>query len=1066
MIVSGANIEDILEEKIDGVAAKQNFDSINAKKIKTDNLEAKDATITALITDYTNTDALTVNWDPVTDESTVRVEQDEINLGSGKPVVVNVQGTLNYNGHQLEALIAGGGAGQPIDITHINNQSVTTNVLRSNGAILGRELEIYKHQNQTYPFQVVIGNTINDSSEVRIGQVSTTQGIADSKANLLINGNATINETLTVRGNIVDAQNRTIQQQVEGFTDNYLQRRVDFGNITVTGLKKQDGQDLDLGKIESIKVTPIRGASTTLTNWISTTIDGYVGTLNQMGRDGWDFTILGNLKVPDSLSCKKLTISDQGNGGQVDLGLASNITVKYNLNGARRETNLKEFIMKVCVPKVSNFGEVGKNVTFNGGVICKGGLQVNGKISAYGEIDTKNTAITCGSLRAATKINVGVGEQCYMDSNGGKMVCNNFEKLNYQTNATGKIKLGLPEHIIIRDGNKDVDLKKFIQNNAPVAKSVNCTKATNFGTAQKNNINIGNDNVENCYILAKKVDFPPTNSIMFKDTDKSLKELIDDASKSGGGGSGITDCEKIRKFGTSLDPKETILIGHSAHEKAAVYSQKFYIPTPENLYVLNKDTSLSETTYASILDDKIKKCTGGPSCNAAKIFGRDAGENAELVFGQYTTSNQRAYYSGNYIELGNYANNIMIGTDMKEGSKIVIGNPLSKQQNDIYGNTLKTHINNEINLACPKFTMGDSAGDVKVFARNLTLGDQRTKVLIHNKEYANEGEENEDEESYETFTLGELVNAVKGKYTKEDENGGPLETQILPGWITTDNATVNDQFSAKDATITGDLIVDSITTEGDYITVKCPTKINGDVELDGSLKAHSLSATHIIKAAQGDFESITVNSIDCDQEELPMKKIKLTNPLQDAVINRDNATGSYTHKLGAELADPGKWLVNGIGFFNIAFHRLTEFVVMVTGPIHVDFDSDSLERINSKKFSCSNFFAEATETIFPAPLIKECLHDLTIPFTIKVSYTNNVRTYPAKLKITLTEISIEYDESTKPDDFFEDWSETNLITNVELIPGDAFIRAPSAQTLAAYNNFYNPNKAPILEKYT
>lgn len=1077
MLATDTNFESLLEENLKDVTNRSEFDTIKAKRIDTEELNSDEievikincgtADVITLDGESIDTGELCVGSKEEADGSTsyvLNVDDNTIDMGTNKAVTVNVNGVLNYNGQNLEALIAAGGAGQPINLTHISNESVETHNL----GVLGN-MSVTKDTSRMPIFSVVHGQNPNDVSRIYMGGQSIDPKITNTICDLIVYGsinaasNVTVNGVLKVNQDIVDSQNVPLMTKVTNAVNNICNNRVNFGDITITGLKKTGDNLLNLGDMTRIVFdVPLQGGNlqeeVPFYSFVDNMIKTAIANSTALGKDNIEFTIKGNLVSPNSITCDTITVNNAN--GETHLHDPDKIKIHWTRANQAREDTLNKYIEQSVLTDLTSIGKKNVTINFKGSAKVNQNAEITGTLTCNGNatfnnpIDAKANAITCGSLRATQKISVGAGENCYMSCDGGTMICNNFQKYNYKGNKVGTINLGIPDKIYIYDGGKDKTILEYIQDHAPRGGGSgggikDCTKIRNYGTALSGgNIYIGNNKVEQCQLLAKQTIFPSAEYIYIYDAKKTLKELLDEAAASGGGGSGGTNCSTSYNFGTITD-FTSIWIGNSKVENCFIRTEKISLPKSENINIAG--IPLKNIIDGVTFDPKQCYNLGTESAKIINI-GNDNIPFINIVSPEIyikgTLYLQDRYNTLLYIEYDEYNN---IGKKKRYTENNLT---FDKAVNKVAGEHVKGGITEFGTCSDKDISIGNNDINVFYYSKNLEIGSKSTTISVRNDE--------DSEESTESITIGDLINAVKGKYTNTNTDGDSQETLIAPGSVTTENATV-----------TGNLSVNTISTEAEdgYINVTHPMRFanseTGETVINyGDISTRSLNVSHELTGKDAKFESISCESLDCDGDEFPVKKkMKFSDPLQDAVMDRSAATETFTHYLGMGVdraSDKHGLNITEIGLFNITFNRVNEYFIIVTGPIHVHVDQSVIDYLNAEQFICDTFLGSPIDSVLPSFITPNTVREINIPFSVKVTHSDNKSYY---FPGTFT-FSSESMEMKTTEDIFQHWTETNLITAIELIPGNTIISAPTESTLSSYNTYYNvPNKEELVSQY-
>ena len=1035
MLVTGANFDKLLDGELTRSVQGKKFDQVDAVLVTSES-----AAIDSLGCEDVSTKSLVVNEqeDPQQHVRTaiLDVRGNFIDMGSRRDVTVNVNGRLNvegileYNGQQLEQMIAaaGGGGGAPIQIDNIDNDSVTTKALTVNGVGYLNRLVVNKDEKQgdTMPaFSVFLPEDPQNPVDIIMGneELSDEKGIIlyGRNVNLKVHGESTFLGDVIVKGKLVNGRGIPIDDVIkdevaDALKDKQKMGKMEVVSFTKTGIGK--GDYMDLGD-PTLVVLKVGQGFTTLPTFINTHITNVSGFAPQTKL----VTISDNLKVIKNIDCGGLAITNTGGQdvGLVKLGQTDKLKVlmKNAISGNYEEMTFDDYIKKT-VGTLSSLGTKDKLFTFNGNLMCNnlssGPLQC--KAITCTTINAKDNAIDCGTLTAKTKISLG--KDNLKLENNGKITFNSLEKHNHDTN-TSMVYLGKHDCIKIWDGTKDIALPDYIYDHSKSSSVKSSAASDNFATNKgvKNAV-FGNDFMQTLTVVSKATTLPAYNTIKFAGSDKSLKDLIDEAAASGGGGGGTTgDVSKACKFANDVSVKDnTAWIGYSGKEE---YDQ--------GMHINGKRISIGSNRSNSIyIGDGMEKTKAGlyPSIHIGGL-------------GIINT----------YIESGE----LYLG-----GAKKVYIGPWHDHQDEY-----------------TEVTIGAEKTDLHLKGRRIYIGNDdpeeasnKTQIFFYyTKKFEEKNEINEGttEETYEVkelcLTMEELANVLQGKYVSTEEGANSGETTITPGFVVTENATVNSELSALNVTVTGDLITNTITSdyEDGVINVKRPLQIQNEGEGDsysttingGSINAYEMRLTHELNGTDATFtggisaNTITCNGLNVEGDELPVKKkMRFEDPLQNAVMNR---TSQYTtHKIKIDTTYNGLKSL-GDKVFNIVFTRINELYVAVSAPSKTSLAASSwLTSFNDGSRTISSFSAESMGNIFPDGFNTSDMASFSIPFIIRATYTDGVYFYNGGLWMNPQTNNMKIDFTGN---VLEKLTENNQLLALDCIPGTATVLCPIAE--AQYN---------------
>lgn len=1025
MLVTGANFDKLLDDELAKSVQGKKFDQLDALLVT-----GESAAIDTIGCDELHATNLTVGEreDPQQQitVSTMEVRGDVVDIGVNNPCTVNIEGSLNYNGHSIEELLADAGGGAQIQIDNINNTSVTTERLSATQYVkINNRLYVQKEENDGFmpAFDVTVPDDLEKLSTTYIGSQDynnpdTGEVILKGRpCNLVVNGNSTFNGDVTVGGKLVNDNGKPLEDVIKNEVAEALKAKQNFGKMEVVSFKKTgvgEGDFMDLGD-PTLVLLKVGQGFTTLPTFINTHLTNVSGFAPQTKL----VTICDNLKVIKNIDCGGLAITntDGKDDGLVKLGQTDKlkVLVKNDKSGKYEEKTFDEYIKKTA-RTLTSLGTANKLFTFNGNLICNnlssGPLQC-GAITCT-TINAKDNAIDCGTLTAKTAISLGK-DNLKLESNG-KITFNSLEKHNHDTN-TSMVYLGKHDCIKIWDGTKDIALPDYIFNHSKSSSVKSSAASDNFATNKgiKNAV-FGNDFMQTLTVISKATTLPAYNTIKFAGSDKSLKDLIDEAAASGGGGGGTTgDVSKACKFANDVSVKNnTAWIGYSGEEE---YDQ--------GMHINGKRISIGSNRSNSIyIGDGMEKTKAGLS--------------PSIHIGGLGIINT-------YIESGE----LYLG-----GAKKVYIGPWHDHQDEY-----------------TEVTIGAEKTDLHLKGRRIYIGNDdpeeasnKTQIFFYyTKKFEERNEINEGttEETYEVkevaLSMEELANVLQGKYVSTEEGANSGETTITPGFVVTENATVNSELSALNVTVTGDLITNTITSdyEDGVISVKRPLQIQNEGEGDsysttingGSINAYEMRLTHEMNGTDATFtggisaNTITCNELNVEGDELPVKKkMRFEDPLQNAVMDR--TTQYTTHKVWIYL-DKDNTSDEGGKTFNIIFTRINELYVAVSAPTKLELaGKEWLTSFNDGTRTISSFSAETMGNIFPDGFNTSDMASFSIPFIIRATYTDGVYFYNGGLWLNPQSNNMEINFTGDP---LEKITENNQLLALDCIPGTATILCPIAE---------------------
>ena len=1026
MLVTGANFDKLLDDELAKSVQGKKFDQLDALLVT-----GESAAIDTIGCDELHTTNLTVGEreDPQQQitVSTMEVRGDVVDIGVNNPCTVNIEGSLNYNGHSIEELLADADVGAKLQIENIDNTSVKTKNLTVTKHTCVDDLAVGRIEKEgSYVMEGFSVRLPEDpDNPVNINMGSNDVYSADDTPKLLAKGrnvNLAVHGDSRFYGRLISIgdifyNGKSIEDVIKDEVADTLKDKQNVGKMEVVSFKKTgmgEGDFMDLGD-PTLVLLKVGQGFTTLPTFINTHLTNVSGFAPQTKL----VTICDNLKVIKNIDCGGLAITntDGKDVGLVKLGQTDKlkVLVKNDKSGKYEEKTFDEYIKKTA-GTLTSLGTAKKLFTFNGNLICNnlssGPLQC-GAITCT-TIDAKDNAIDCGTLTAKTAISLGK-DNLKLDNNG-KITFNSLEKHNHDTN-TSMVYLGKHDCIKIWDGTKDIALPDYIFDHSKSSSVKSSAASDNFAT-NKSVLNavIGNDFMKTLTVVSKATTLPAYNTIKFAGSNKSLKDLIDEAAASGGGGGGTTgDVSKACKFANDVSVKNnTAWIGYSGEEK---YDQSTYI----NGRRISIGSNRSNSIYIGDGMEKTK-----------------AGLSPSIHIGGLGIINT-------YIESGE----LYLG-----GAKKVYIGPWHDHQDEY-----------------TEVTIGAEKTDLHLKGRRIYIGNDdpeeasnKTQIFFYyTKKFEERNEINEGttEETYEVkevaLSMEELANVLQGKYVSTEEGANSGETTITPGFVVTENATVNSELSALNVTVTGDLITNTITSdyEDGVISVKRPLQIQNEGEGDsysttingGSINAYEMRLTHEMNGTDATFtggisaNTITCNELNVEGDELPVKKkMRFEDPLQNAVMDR--TTQYTTHKVWIYL-DKDNTSDEGGKTFNIIFTRINELYVAVSAPTKLELaGKEWLTSFNDGTRTISSFSAETMGNIFPDGFNTSDMASFSIPFIIRATYTDGVYFYNGGLWLNPQSNNMEINFTGDP---LEKITENNQLLALDCIPGTATILCPIAE---------------------
>ena len=1026
MLVTGANFDKLLDDELARSVQGKKFDQLDALLVT-----GESAAIDTIGCDELHATNLTVGEreDPQQQitVSTMEVRGDVVDIGVNNPCTVNIEGSLNYNGHSIEELLADADVGAKLQIENIDNTSVKTKNLTVTKHTCVDDLAVGRIEKEgSYVMEGFSVRLPEDpDNPVNINMGSNDVYSADETPKLLAKGrnvNLAVYGDSRFYGRLISIgdffhNGKLIENVVKDEVADALKDKQNVGKMEVVSFKKTgvgEGDFMDLGD-PTLVLLKVGQGFTTLPTFINTHLTNVSGFAPQTKL----VTINDNLKVIKNIDCGGLAITntDGKDVGLVKLGQTDKlkVLVKNDKSGKYEEKTFDEYIKKTA-GTLTSLGTAKKLFTFNGNLICNnlssGPLQCEAITCTT--IDAKDNAIDCGTLTAKTAISFG--KDNLKLENNGKITFNSLEKYNHDTN-TSMVYLGKHDCIKIWDGKKDIDLPNYIFDHSKSSSVKSSAASDNFGT-NKTVLNavIGNDFMKTLTVVSKATTLPAYNTIKFAGSDKSLKDLIDEAAASGGGGGGTTgDVSKACKFANDVSVKNnTAWIGYSGEEE---YDQGM----PINGKRISIGSNISNSIY---IGDGMEKTKAGlyPSIHIGGL-------------GIINT----------YIESGE----LYLG-----GAKKVYIGPWHDHQDEY-----------------TEVTIGAEKTDLHLKGRRIYIGNDdpeeasnKTQIFFYyTKKFEERNEINEGttEETYEVkevaLSMEELANVLQGKYVSTEEGANSGETTITPGFVVTENATVNSELSALNVTVTGDLITNTITSdyEDGVISVKRPLQIQNEGEGDsysttingGSINAYEMRLTHEMNGTDATFtggisaNTITCNELNVEGDELPVKKkMRFEDPLQNAVMDR--TTQYTTHKVWIYL-DKDNTSDEGGKTFNIIFTRINELYVAVSAPTKLELaGKEWLASFNDGTRTISSFSAETMGNIFPDGFNTSDMASFSIPFIIRATYTDGVYFYNGGLWLNPQSNNMEINFTGDP---LEKITENNQLLALDCIPGTATILCPIAE---------------------
>lgn len=1030
MLVTGANFDGLLDDELQKAVQGKKFDNVDAVLVT-----GESAAIDTIGCDELHATNLTVGEreDPQQQitVSTMEVRGDVVDIGVNNPCTVNIEGSLNYNGHSIEELLADAGAGAQLQIENIDNDSVktenltVTNYTRLNDLLVGRNET--KGDYKMEAFSVFLPEDPDDRVKINMGSEDAYDGgetpkliVKGREVNLAVRGDSRFWGNLFVIGDIYQ-NGKTLTNIVQAEVGDAFKAKQKLGKVEVTSFKKTgvgEGDFMDLGD-PALVLLKVGQGFTTLPTFINTHLTNVSGFAPQ----GKLVTICDNLKVIDNITCGGLTVNNTvgDNVGLVKLGQSDKLKVSVkNANNNKYEEKTFDDYIKNTAGTLTSLGTANKNFTFNGNVKCAK-LTASGdttlqKLTCNGEIKAGTNAIACGTLTAKTKIYFG-NDNLSLNSDG-KIVFNSLEKYNRKTN-TGNVYLGNHEYIKIWDGTKDIDLPNYIYDHSKSSSVLSSEASSNFGTYKSvTSAVIGNKFMQTLSVISKETTLPAYNTIKFVGSTKSLKDLIDEAAAKGGGGGTTGDVSKACTFAYDVSVKDgTAWIGYSGKEE---YDQ--------SMYINGKRIGIGENRCNSIyIGHNMEKQAGivSPTIH----IGGQAITNTYIESGELYLGGAKKVYIGPWHD------------HQDEYTEVTIG----AEKTDLHLKGRRIYIGND--------TVREASNKTQIFFYYTKKTETKNEAVEGTTE---EGTAETEEEEVKCLTLSmeELANVLQGKYVSTEEGANAGETTITPGFVVTENATVNSELSALNVTVTGDLITNTITSdyEDGVINVKRPLQIQNEGKGDsysttingGNINAYEMRLTHEMNGTDATFTGgVTANSITCNElnvegDELPVKKkMRFEDPLQNAVMNR--TTQYTTHKIKIDTIYNGEKSL-GDKVFNIVFTRINELYVAVSAPSKTSLAGSSwLTTFNDGTRTISSFSAETMGNIFPDGFNTSDMASFSIPFIIRATYTDGVYFYNGGLWLNPQSNNMEINFTGN---VLEKLTKDNQLLDLDCIPGTAMVLCP------------------------
>lgn len=1026
MLVTGANFDKLLDDELAKSVQGKKFDQLDAVLVT-----AESAIIDSFDSDELHTTNLTVGEkeDPQQQitVSTMEIRGDVVDIGVNNPCTVNIEGSLNYNGHSIEELLADADEGAKLQIENIDNTSVKTKNLTVTNHTCVDDLAVGRIEKEgSYVMEGFSVRLPEDpDNPVNINMGSNDVYSADETPKLLAKGrnvNLAVHGDSRFYGRLISIgdifyNGKPIENVIKAEVAEALKDKQNVGKMEVVSFKKTgvgEGDLMDLGD-PTLVMLKVGQGFITLPTFINTSIT----KATDFAPNAELVTIHDNLKVIKNIDCGGLAITntDGKDVGLVKLGQTDKlkVLVKNAKSGKYEEKTFDEYIKKT-VGTITSLGTANKLFTFNGNLICNnlssGPLQCEAITCTT--INAKDNAIDCGTLTAKTAISLGKNN-LKLDNNG-KITFNSLVKHNHDTN-TSMIYLGKDDCIKIWDGTKDIALPNYIFDHSKSSSVKSSAASDNFATNKgvKNAV-FGNDFMQTLTVVSKATTLPAYNTIKFAGSNKSLKDLIDEAAAKGGGGGGGTtgDVSKACKFANDVSVKDnTAWIGYSGEEEYDL-----------GMHINGKRIGIGENKCNSIyIGNGMERTKAGVSPTihiGGQAITNTHIESGELYLGATGEVNIGPWIGRDEIMTVNVGKT---KTDLHlRGRRIYIGNDVVSQDSD------------------------------------------KTQIFFYytmKKEYKNEINEGTTEETYEVkevaLSMEELANVLQGKYVSTEEGANSGETTITPGFVVTENATVNSELSALNVTVTGDLITNTITSdyEDGVISVKRPLQIQNEGEGDsysttingGSINAYEMRLTHELNGTDATFtggisaNTITCNELNVEGDELPVKKkMRFEDPLQNAVMNR--TTQYTTHKVWIYL-DKDNTSDEGGKTFNIIFTRINELYVAVSAPTKLELaGKEWLTSFNDGTRTISSFSAETMGNIFPDGFNTSDMASFSIPFIIRATYTDGVYFYNGGLWLNPQSNNMEINFTGDP---LEKITENNQLLALDCIPGTATVLCPIAE---------------------
>lgn len=345
----------------------------------------------------------------------------------------------------------------------------------------------------------------------------------------------------------------------------------------------------------------------------------------------------------------------------------------------------------------------------------------------------------------------------------------------------------------------------------------------------------------------------------------------------------------------------------------------------------------------------------------------------------------------------------------------------------------------------------------------ITVGNTKVQCYIRGKQiYVNNGNTTMELAAY----IREIARGNNALTVKDDTNAESGETSITPGWVVTENATVNDQFTTNDATITGTLNVETISTDTDdgFVSFKRPLIVQnegdtGDSNITcvegGDIDAKNLTLSHKLYAGDGVFDAVSTGYLDSTSDELPIKKkVKFMNPLQDAAMDRDNSYANVSYQVGVMYVADGSasdsiyTTMPSAMTLKFNFNRINEGAVMVTGPLLTAYNSSYFSKITERptKFRFSTTYSiagsyNANNGWFPDMVDTRYFVGFEIPFTITMtSNTGKKDNIQGTISYSKTYMEV------KVDGLFDKTTSDYYYTEMSFTPGSVVVPLASPNT--------------------